>query len=83
MDAVYRQTFYKEALWRQKGCVGVDMETSALYSVGKYLGLHVASVSMVSDRHPISENDGTWEWGMTKELRRQMLRQVLDFALYV
>lgn len=83
MDAVYRQTFYKEALWRQKGCVGVDMETSALYSVGMYLGLHVASVSMVSDRHPISETDGTWEWGMTKELRRQMLQQVLGFVLSV
>ena len=28
---------YKEALWHQKVCVGVDLETSALYSVGKYL----------------------------------------------
>lgn len=81
MDAVYRQTFYKENLWRLKGCVGVDMETSALYSVGSYLGLHVVSASMVSDRHPLSEADGTWEWGMTKELRRRMLRQVIDFAL--
>lgn len=81
MDAIYRQTFYKEALWRQKGCVGVDMETSALYSVGKYLELHVASVSMVSDRHPVSEADETWEWGMTKELRQKMLRQVIDVAL--
>ena len=81
MDAVYRQTFYKENLWRLKGCVGVDMETSALYSVGSYLGLHVVSASMVSDRHPLSEADGTWEWGMTKELRRRMLWQVIDFAL--
>ncbi len=30
-DAVYRQTFYKENLWRDKGAVGVDMETAALF----------------------------------------------------
>lgn len=35
-DAVYRQTFYKEQLWREKGAVAVDMETSALWSVGKF-----------------------------------------------
>ena len=28
-DAVYRQTFYKEQLWREKGAVAADMETSA------------------------------------------------------
>lgn len=36
---------------------------------------------MVSDRHPVSEADETWEWGMTKELRQKMLRQVIDVAL--
>ena len=35
-DAVYRQTFLKEDEWRTMGAVGVDMETSALFSVGKY-----------------------------------------------
>ena len=79
-DAVFRQTFYKETLWRKKGCVGVDMETSALMSVGRYLGLNVASVLMVSDKHPIHE-DEVWQWRMTKELRQQMLFQVIDFAL--
>lgn len=80
-DAIFRQTFYKEALWRGKGCVGVDMETSALFSVGKYLDLNVASVLMVSDKHPIQEGYGVWEWKMTKDLRKQMLFQVMDFAL--
>ena len=35
-DAVYRQTFYKEQLWREKGAGAVDMETTALWSVGKF-----------------------------------------------
>ena len=56
-DAVYRQTFYKESLWRNKGAVGVDMETSALLSVGKFLDLNVVSILMVSDVHPLDEHD--------------------------
>ena len=80
-DAVYRQTFYKEALWRKKGCVGVDMETSALLSIGKYLGLSAASVLMVSDKHPLHENDVPWIWDMNSDRRKQLLKQVIDFAL--
>lgn len=79
-DAIYRQTFYKEQLWREKGCVGVDMETSALMSVGKYLNMDVVSVLMVSDIHPMNEHQ-QWHWHMTKELRKKLLYQVIDFAL--
>lgn len=79
-DAAFRQTFYKEEIWRKKGCVGVDMETSALLSIGRYLNLNVVSILMVSDKHPIHENE-IWEWKMTGDLRKQMLYQVIDFAL--
>ena len=71
-DAVYRQTFYKEKLWRGKGAVGVDMETSALLSVGKYLGIQAASVLMVSDIHPMDKTAPRWEWSMTAEMRRRL-----------
>lgn len=70
-DALYRQTFYKEQLWREKGCVGVDMETSALMSVGKYLNMDVVSVLMVSDMHPVGEHQ-QWHWHMSKELRNKL-----------
>ena len=30
-DAVYRQTFYKERLWRERGAACVEMETSAVF----------------------------------------------------
>lgn len=72
-DAVYRQTFFKERLWREKGAVGVDMETSALFSVGRYLGLQVASALMVSDRHPESPDAPRWQWHMTDEMRRSLV----------
>lgn len=80
-DAIYRQTFYKEKLWREKGCVGVDMETSALFSVGNYLDLHIVSVLMVSDVHPIYEGQDNWKWKMTDELRKQFLYQIIDIVL--
>ena len=79
-DAVYRQTFYKEQLWREKGAVAVDMETSALWSVGKFLGLQVASVLMISDRHPLREGDPTWEWKMTMEMRWRLFERVMEIV---
>ena len=79
-DAVYRQTFYKEQLWREKGAVAVDMETSALWSVGKFLGLQVASVLMISDRHPLREGEPAWEWKMTMEMRRRLFEQVMEIV---
>lgn len=80
-DAVYRQTFHKESLWRDKGCVGVDMETSALFSVGRYLGMDVVSVLIASDKHPLNENDEKWSWHMTDNMRRDYIKQCVDFVL--
>lgn len=80
-DAVYRQTFCKEDLWRSKGAVGVDMETSALFSVGKYLGVNVVSVLIASDKHPKSENEPDWKWTMTSEMRYGFFDKCINFAL--
>ena len=82
-DAIYRQTLYKERLWKEKGCVGVDMETSALFSVGRYLHMRVASVLMVSDVHPIDEKHDAWEWHLSDELRKQFLYKVFEIALSI
>lgn len=35
-DAVYRETFGKVKLMKERGCVGVDMELSALLALAKY-----------------------------------------------
>lgn len=82
-DSVYRQTFYKENLWREKGAVGVDMETSALFSVGKYLGLNVVSILIASDKHPIDESSTKWQWRMTADIRKDFFEKCLKFALKV
>ncbi len=79
-DAVYRQTFYKEALWREKGAVGVDMETSAAFSVGKYLGLRVAALLMASDVHPLAPDQPKWDWKMTDDMRRNLCDRAICLA---
>lgn len=81
-DAVYRQTFAKEARWRESGCAGVDMETSALLSVSQYYSMPAVSVLLCSDKHPVSENAGDWTWGENsfKELRENFVRQTVKFA---
>ncbi len=80
-DAVYRQTFFKEEMWRKQGAVGVDMETSALFSVGKYLNMKVVSILIASDKHPLSENGKAWKWSMSMETRCSFFEKCIDFSL--
>ena len=79
-DAVYRQTFAKEQLWRDKGAVGVDMETSAVFSVAGYLGLKAVALLMVSDVHPIKPDAPKWEWRMTREMKHHLAEQGIALA---
>lgn len=62
-DAPYRQTYYKEDLWRQRGFSGVDMESSAIVSVCNYFGMKCAVALMASDKHPLSPDSPPWAWG--------------------
>ena len=59
-DAVYRQTFYKEARWRSLGYAGVDMEASAAVSVCGYYGMGSA---VALDKHPLEPGAPAWAWG--------------------
>jgi len=79
-DAVYRQTFFKEQAWRDKGAVGVDMETSAVFSVARYLGLRAAALLMVSDIHPTKPDEPKWEWHMTKDMKYHLAEQGIALA---
>ena len=70
-DAPYRQTFYKEALWRRMGCAGVDMEASAIVSVCSYYGMKSAVALMASDKHPLAEDAPPWAWGSERFRERR------------
>lgn len=77
-----RKAYWKQPRWRESGCAGVDMETSALLSVSQYYSMPTVSVLLCSDKHPVSENAGDWTWGETsfKELRENFVRQTVKFA---
>ncbi len=79
-DAVYRQTFEKERLWREKGAAGVDMEMSAVFSVSRYLGRKAVGLLMVSDIHPPHPGAPRWEWHMTREMRDELTEKSLKVA---
>lgn len=48
-DAVYRETREKVDRFQRQGLLAVDMETSALFSVGRFRRVDVAAVLVVSD----------------------------------
>ena len=56
------------------------METSAIFSVFKYLGLKAVAMLMVYDIHPIDSNSAKWEWKMTNEMRYNLVDQAVAFA---
>lgn len=62
-DAVYRQTFRKEACWREMGFSGVDMEASAMVNLCRYYGMKSTVLFMASDKHPATEGAPAWNWG--------------------
>jgi uridine phosphorylase len=49
-DALYRETRQKIQKYRRQGVLGVDMETSALFAVGKARKGDVVALLLVSDR---------------------------------
>jgi len=48
-DAPYRELVSKIDAYRQQGVLGVDMETSAMYALGRFRGVDVCNLLMVSD----------------------------------
>ncbi len=49
IDAPYRETVRKVLRYQQEGILGVDMETSALFTVARYRSIDLACVLVVSD----------------------------------
>ena len=60
-DAVFRQTYFKETLWREMGCVGVDMEASAFVNVCNYYGKK-NTVLLLARIASLSPEEPAWEW---------------------
>ncbi|MBI3014004.1 MAG: nucleoside phosphorylase [Candidatus Tectomicrobia bacterium] len=66
-DAPYRETQEVIARYRSQGGVAVDMETSALFALGKFRGVPVAALHAVSDEL----KEKRWIQGFRKPSYRQ------------
>ena len=80
-DAPYRETAEKVKRFQAEGVLGVDMETSALYTVGAFRGIEVAALLVVSD----DLSQLKWRHGFQEakflESRRKTARFLHRFAL--
>jgi len=79
-DAPYRETVEQVKHFQAQGALGVDMEMSALFNVGRFRGIPVAGLLVVSDEL----FDLTWRPGYRldsfKQARDQAARLVLQAA---
>ena len=62
-DAVFRETAAKVRHYQSLGALAVEMELSALYSVGRYLAIELGAVLVVSDEL----SSFKWEPGFKSE----------------
>jgi purine-nucleoside phosphorylase len=80
-DAIFRETPQKIAFFQEKGALGVDMETSALFSAGKFRNISVGCILVVSDEVWVNQ----WAPGFTnpkfKESRHKASSIVCDFLM--
>ncbi len=75
-DAPYRETMLKIKRYMKKGIVGVDMETSAMYSLGKARSVEVCNLLIISD-----EVWGEWQPAFGSEKVKQAEYQALKVLL--
>jgi purine-nucleoside phosphorylase len=66
-DAPFRETPSKIAAFAAKGAVAVDMETSALFTVARFLSVRLAALLVVSD----TLHGGKWNPGFFSDKFRQ------------
>jgi purine-nucleoside phosphorylase len=82
-DAIYRQTFHKEDYWRKMDCAGIEMEASTLLSVSKYYGIEANVILLVSDKHPVNQNDKDWDWGSSdfNNIKQDFINHAIKYAI--
>jgi purine-nucleoside phosphorylase len=66
-DAIFRETREKVEHFQQKKALAVEMELSALYSVGRFLGVGIGAILVVSDELSTLK----WQHGFKDERFKQ------------
>ena len=77
-DAPYRETEFEFEKWRKKGASCVEMEVSALMTVGNYYGLSVFCFAVISD---IQESGG-WKMDFSNKKIHKKLYESLKYLVF-
>jgi uridine phosphorylase len=80
IDAPYRELVTKIDAYRAQGVLGVDMETSAMYALGRFHGVAVCNLLVVSDElwETWRPAFGTPELRTAMERAQQLVLQLLE-----
>ena len=73
-DAIFRETRAKVEQFQSRGALAVEMETSALFAVGKYRAVKVGALLTVSDEL----DTFNWKPGFKNQRFKQSRRQACD-----
>jgi purine-nucleoside phosphorylase len=73
-DAIFRETRTKVEQFQSQGVLAVEMETSALFAVGKYRAVKVGALLVVSDELATF----TWKSGFKDQRFKQSRRQACN-----
>lgn len=73
-DAIFRETRAKVEQFQSQGVLAVEMETSALFTVGKYRAVEVGALLVVSDELATF----TWKPGFKDQRFKQSRRQACN-----
>ena len=80
-DAPYRETVDKVKAFQSQGVLGVDMETSAIFTVSAFRGIEAAALLIVSD----DLSKMTWRHGFREprflEARKQVSRLLVQLTI--
>ncbi|MEW6184448.1 MAG: nucleoside phosphorylase [Thermodesulfobacteriota bacterium] len=74
-DAPYRETIDKVKTFQSQGLLGVDMETSAVFTVGAFRGIETAALLVVSD----DLSRLKWRHGFREPQFKESRNKVIDF----
>jgi uridine phosphorylase len=80
IDAPYRELVSKIDAYRARGVLGVDMETSAMYALGRFRGVPVCNLLVVSDElwETWRPAFGTPELRVATERAQQLVLRLLE-----
>lgn len=81
-DAPYRETIEKIQSYQEKGAHGVEMETSALFTVAKFREVDISSIIVITDEL----FDLKWKPGFAskkfKDIGKKVISSIIDYYCY-